>query len=98
MLEKLTRTSFSEQLNSKFQLFIEAETAVEVELVEVEQRRSTPRQDQFSIVFRVPASVPARQGVYKVKHDSLGEFEILLVPYKREMDAIYFEAFFNLLL
>jgi hypothetical protein len=98
MLENLTRSSFSEQLNSKFQLFIEAETAVEIELVEVEQRRSTPRQEQFSVVFRMPASVPARQGVYRMKHDNLGEFEIFLVPYKREQDSIYFEAFFNRLL
>jgi len=98
MLERLTKTSFAEQLNSKFQLFVEADTAVEVELVEVEQRRSTPKQDQFSVVFRAPASVPPRQGVYKMKHDSMGEFEIFLVPYLREQDAIYFEAFFNRLL
>jgi hypothetical protein len=98
MLEELTRSSFSEELNSKFQLFVEAETAVEIELVEVEQRRSTPRQDQFSVVFRAPASVPARQGVYRMKHERLGEFEIFLVPYKGDQDAIYFEAFFNRLL
>jgi hypothetical protein len=98
MLEKLTRQSFSERLNSKFQLFISADSAIEIELVEVEQRRSTPRQEQFSVVFRVPASVPAQQGVYRVKHDDLGEFELFLVPYRKEAEAIYFEAFFNRLL
>jgi hypothetical protein len=98
MLEKLTRESFSEHLNSKFQLLGADDATVEIELVEVEQRRSTPRQEQFSVVFRVPASVPAHQGVYKVKHDVLGEFEIFLVPYKRDQDSVYFEAFFNRLL
>lgn len=98
MLEKLTRQSFSDRLNSKFQLFISADSAVDIELVEVEQRRSTPRQEQFSVVFLVPASVPAVQGVYRVKHDDLGEFELFLVPYKQEAEATYFEAFFNRLL
>ena len=85
MLEKLTQTLLAEHLNSKFQMFVEAETAVEIELVEVEQRRSTPRQDQFSVVFRAPASVPARQGLYRMMHERLGEFEIFLVPYKGDV-------------
>ncbi len=98
MLEKLTRTLLLEHLNSKFQMFVDAETAVEIELLEVEQRRSTPRQEQFAIVFRAPASVPAQQGLYRIKHDALGEFEILLVPFKRDNDSVYFEAYFNRLL
>ena len=98
MLEKLTRTLFMEHLNSKFQMFIGPETSAEVELVEVEERRSTPRQEQFAVIFRAPASVPAQQGMYKLKHDVLGEFEILLVPFKRDNESIYFEAFFNRLL
>lgn len=98
MLEKLTQTLLAEHLNSKFQMFIEPETAVEIELMEVEQRRSTPRQEQFAVVFRAPASVPAQQGLYKMKHDVLGEFEILLVPFKRDENSVYFEAYFNRLL
>ncbi len=98
MLEKLNRQSFSDLLNSKFQLFISPDSTVEIELVEVEERRSTPRQEQFSVAFRVPASVPALQGVYRVKHDNLGEVELFLVPYKQEAEATYFEAFFNRLL
>ena len=98
MLEKLTRTLLVEHLNSKFQIFIEPEIAAEIELVEVEQRRSTPRQEQFSAVFRAPASVPARQGLYRLKHDALGEFEIFLVPFKRDDESVHFEAFFNRLL
>ena len=95
MLEKLTRQSFSDRLNSKFQLFISDDSTVDIELIEVEQRRSTTRQEQFSVVFLVPPSVPALQGVYRVKHDDLGEFELFLVPYKQEAEATYFEAFFN---
>ena len=98
MLEKLTRQSFSDLLNSKFQLYISADSTVDIELVEVEQRRSTPRQEQFAVAFRAPASVPALQGVYRIKHDKLGEVELFLVPYKQEGEATYFEAFFNRLL
>ena len=98
MLENLTLQTFSDLLNSKFQMFISDDSSVEIELVEVEQRRSTPRQEQFSVVFRVPASVPAEQGVYRIKHDELGEVELFLVPYKKEGEDIYFEAFFNRLL
>lgn len=98
MLEKLTRQSFSDLLNSKFQMFISADSAVEIELVEVVQRRSTPRQEQFAVAFRVPASVPALQGVYRIKHDDLGDVELFMVPYKQEAEATYFEAFFNRIL
>ena len=98
MLEKLTQSLLAEHLNSKFQMFIEPDTAAEIELVEVEQRRSTPRQEQFAAVFRAPASVPAQQGLYRMKHDVIGEFEVLLVPFKRDNDAVYFEAYFNRLI
>ena len=98
MLDKLTKESFSDRLNSKFQLFISDDSTVDIELIEVAQRRSTPRQEQFAVAFQVPASVPAVQGVYRVKHDDLGEFELFLVPYKQEAESTYFEAFFNRLL
>jgi hypothetical protein len=98
MLEKITRPLLAEHLNSKFQMFIEPDAAAEIELVEIEQRRSTPRQEQFSVVFRAPASVPARQGLYRVKHDALGEFDIFLAPFKADNESVFFEAFFNRLL
>ncbi|HJQ70561.1 MAG TPA: hypothetical protein VKA70_16405 [Blastocatellia bacterium] len=98
MLEKLTRPVMAEQLNSKFQMFFGEGESAEVELVEVEQRRSTPKQEQFAAVFRAPASVPAQQGLYRIKHEVLGEFEILLVPFKRDNDSVYFEAYFNRLI
>jgi hypothetical protein len=82
-------------MDSAFLLKRESADAVELRLVEAQDVGSTPRQMQFSIVFRGPVNVPLVQAIYKMEHDELGTFDLFIVPIKQDQDGIYYQAIFN---
>ncbi len=91
----LTKETFRQNLNSRFWLTAEAAEPYAVDLVEVADGYSTPKQEQFSLRFRGdPASIYP-QRIYAVKHDSIGEFELFLVPVGRDDSGTFYEAVFN---
>lgn len=96
-MEDMTLEKFSPHLNSKFPLKLEPEGAgvVELELVEVLDLGSTPKQEQFSLVFRGPLSPRLMQAIYSLEHSEMGTLEIFIVPFKRGQDGMYYEAIFN---
>ena len=98
MLEKLTREIFAENLNTRFRMFPQGGPVVEVELIEVKPGRSTPRQEQFAILFRAPQDAPAQQGMFRLEHDKVGAIDLFLVPVRRDEQGLYYEAVFNRLL
>lgn len=95
MLNDLKLESFSPHLNTKFLIHSAPERTVEVELIEVLDLESTPRQEQFSIVFRGPRDQGLQQGIYRFEHEEIGAFEIFIVPFKRVEGSILYEAVFN---
>ena len=98
MLETLTRETFAENLNTRFRLMLEGANAIEAELIEIKPGRSTPRQEQFSLLFRAQQDVPLQQGVFRLEHDKIGAFDLFLVPVRKDEQACYYEAVFNRLL
>jgi hypothetical protein len=48
MLDKLKYEDYVGEVNSKFKL---AETSVEIELIEITERRMTTQQERFSLIF-----------------------------------------------
>ena len=98
MLDKVTRETFAEHLNTRFRTTSQAGAPLEVELIEVKAGRSTPRQDQFSLLFRGPQDVPLQQGMFRFEHDQMGAFDLFLVPVRTDEHGFYYEAVFNRLL
>ncbi|HKS42195.1 MAG TPA: hypothetical protein VJX74_16375 [Blastocatellia bacterium] len=98
MLETFTMQTFSEQLNTNFRIQLGDADAMEAQLVEVTDNGTTPYQEQFSLVFRTPRDRPPQQGLYKIEHEKLGEFEMLLVPVRSDKQGMNYEAVFNRLL
>jgi uncharacterized protein DUF6916 len=98
MLEKLTWAVFTESLNTRFRMIQEGAAAIEVELIEVKPGRSTPRQEQFSLLFKAPQDVALQQGMFRLEHDKIGAFDLFLVPVLKDEQASYYEAVFNRLL
>lgn len=98
MLEELTRESFAENLNTRFRMIPAGAAAVDVELVEVNAGRSTPRQEQFSLLFQASPDVVLQQGVFRLEHDKMGAFDVFLVPVRKDERGFYYEAVFNRLL
>ena len=95
MAEKLTRDAFAETLNTSFQLRHQEQGSIELELIDVSELKTTPRQQMYSIIFRGPLDKPFAQGLYPMEHSSFGQFELFLVPVAKEADGMRYQAVFN---
>lgn len=95
MSENLTKALFAESVKTRFRVYPEQSDAVEVELIELVEGVSTPRQEQFSLLFQGPQTHFLPQMTYRVEHDRLGEFALFLVPVGRTPDGFQYEAVFN---
>ncbi len=51
--------------------------------------------DQFSIVFACNETEVFEQGVYKISHKTMGEFELFLVPVFGDNKGVHYEAIFT---
>lgn len=91
----LTKGMFQENLNTRFCLLAEGLEPCAVDLVEVADGYCTPKQEQFSLRFRGDRASVYPQRIYAMKHDSIGEFELFLVPVERDDSGTFYEAIFN---
>ncbi|HEX8650772.1 MAG TPA: hypothetical protein VF708_08015 [Pyrinomonadaceae bacterium] len=95
MIEKFTLDTFTPHLNSTFRIKQGDTVALELQLVGTTDVGTTPRQIQFSIVFRGPQNPYLVQSIYRLEHDQLGAFDLFLVPIKRDQEGMHYEAIFN---
>jgi hypothetical protein len=94
----LTKAMFEENLNTKFWLLNEGSEPYAMDLVELSNGHSTPRQEQFSLRFRGDRNQVFPQRIYPMKHDSIGSFDLFLVPIGRDDTGTFYEAVFNRLI
>ena len=95
MEASLTHEEFSKNANSKFQVQIDENTTVELDLTDISEIKLHPRQEEFTIVFRGPLDGFLGQGARNFKHDQMGEFELFIVPIRQDAQGFYYEAVFN---
>jgi len=95
MDQSLTYKAFAESLNTKFQAQLDNEKYLELDLVEVSELTRTPRQEQFSLVFRGPREFFLGQGTREMEHELMGQFQIFIVPIREDAQGYYYEAIFN---
>ena len=95
MIEKITKEMFRESLNTKFRLRVETPDPLEIELIELTESISTPKHEQFALLFRGPQNLYLPQMIYHVEHEKLGEFDLFLVPVGRDQNGFQYEAVFN---
>ena len=95
----LNRESFSRHLNTKFSFAHKDLQGVSVKLIEVNDlitnTITTSGKECFAVVFRGPRNAPLRQETYAVTHQSLGKFDMLVVPIASHLEGVYYEAIFN---
>ena len=91
------RDRFAEHIESRFEVTGSEAPAIELELVEVSELRERPHQLSFSLVFLGPKSSVVDQGLYDLRHESLGDMQLFLVPIGITEDRIRLEAVFNFL-
>ena len=95
MEASLTHKGFSDQLNTKFQLRLDENTSVEMELIEVSELKLYPQQEEFTIVFRGPLNAFLGQGTGNFRHEQMGDFDLFIVPVRQDEQGFYYEAVFN---
>ena len=95
MEASLTHEEFTKNANTKFQVQLDENTRVELELTEVSELKLHPRQEEFAIVFRGPLNLYLGQGLGFFKHDQMGQFELFIVPIRQDEQGVYYEAVFN---
>jgi hypothetical protein len=98
MLDQLSKADFAQNLNTVFTCFIGPDQKIDLELVELREGRSSPRQEQFALTFYGPLALPLPQHTYEFQHATLGEFALFLVPVGKDAQGYYYEAVFNRLL
>jgi hypothetical protein len=95
MLDKLNYKIFSECLNSSFHIFHLGQALFTAELVTVADKSTSPRMEQFSLVFRGPMTPVLAQGIRNMEHATLGKLQLFLVPIGPDGSGMCYEAVFN---
>ena len=95
MEASLTHEAFTQHANTKFQVMLDENTAVELELVGVSELKLHPRQEEFSLEFRGPLNMFLGQGLRNFEHEQMGKFELFIVPVEQDAQGFYYEAVFN---
>ncbi len=102
-LEQLNFDKFEQCLNTEFLFQSENHPPATMRLIEVTDRRRaaameakvTPAGECFSIVFRGPRRRVLSQHVYQIRHETLGEFSLLVVPMGHNRMGGRYEAIIN---
>jgi hypothetical protein len=99
MAAKLTEAEFSKHLNTTFRLQTDGEEALDLKLTEVKAYLPSPHEQQgmerFSAFFQGPVDRQLPQNTYTLNHESMGTFDIFLVPIDQNQQGITYEAVFN---
>ena len=99
MSEFQTQAEFEANLNTAFLLQIDSRSPIELKLIAVQPHQSDvhPRSDmeRFSVFFVGPEDFLLPQNIYSVKHDTMGEFDLFIVPISRQSDGYHYEAIYN---
>jgi hypothetical protein len=92
---QFNHAEFVSALNTNFQLPMGDASPIDLELVEVTELRSLPKQEMYSIVFRGPRDVMLSQRTYRLEHAQLGTLDLFLVPIGVDEQGYSYEAVFN---
>ena len=95
MEASLTHENFAAQLNTNFRVQVGEANAVDLILSEVSELKTSPSQEQFSIVFRGPSDAYLGQGIRPFHHERMGQFDLFIVPIRQDEKGFYYEAVFN---
>ncbi|MGO9603603.1 MAG: DUF6916 family protein [Candidatus Binataceae bacterium] len=91
---EMTGAIFAPHLNSGFRVQMAPNQVVEMTLVTVTDKGSSPEMESFILNFLAPPDAPIRQGTYRMGHDILGEFDLFIVPIGRDARGVTYEAVF----
>lgn len=99
MSEWQTEAEFRQHVNTPFRLLVDAPQPLDIMLVDVESRPSDAHEEagmeRFSVFFKSSLEFLLPQGIYRLAHPQMGEFEIFLVAIAQDRDGYRYEAVYN---
>jgi hypothetical protein len=99
MLEDFTIDTFSGRIGDRFRISADESVAVEAILTEAtaagDAESRLGERVPFSLVFRGPLDPILPQRIYRFEHDSLGAFDVFIVPIGRDESGMHYEAVFG---
>ena len=97
MLDKLTVADFTACLDSVFVLQLQDQQGIDLELIEAVPWGNATQGGRapFSILFRGPVDRAVEQGSYALRHETMGELLLFLVPVGADENGVRYEAIFN---
>ncbi|AKA68906.1 DUF6916 family protein [Clostridium scatologenes] len=94
MLSTITKECFDKYINSKFLVFIDEDTVVELELIEIRDK-SSENIEGFSLIFVGPSKAILSDNTYMFKHDKMGNFPMFISPFRQKKDIVYYDVQFT---
>jgi Domain of unknown function (DUF6916) len=101
-LQTLMCESFAECRGKPFRIHHGAAAPLETELIAVTSLQSRlggpgqpARREPFSVIFRGPPTPVLPQLIYRIENDSLGTFDLFIVPIGPDESGMRYEAVFN---
>jgi uncharacterized protein DUF6916 len=95
-LDKVECEQFAACLNQDFEVVF-TDGTLPLKLSEARPLGARPEslREPFALTFIGPAELRLPQGIYKMRHATLGEMEIFLVQVAADQSSSAFEAVFN---
>jgi len=94
----LTEEEFSKHVGTTFYVKL-GEREVNLTLAEVKGYMPEPteekRMERFSLFFSGPADSYLPQQNFQMRHETMGEFDMFLVPIRNDENGLRYEAVFN---
>jgi hypothetical protein len=95
---KFTKATFAPYLDTVFRIYPDASRSIKSTLIRIADIGPVPDQkvpDRECFVLRFRGSQPLPQRSYRIEHNSLGRFELLLVPAGKNKKGWYYQATIN---
>jgi hypothetical protein len=91
----LQKSDFDPHLNTEFEISNDDAGSINIQLIEIDSW-DKDMTEGFSLLFKGPKENVMPHDTLKMKHDSMGEFDIFIGPviYPKQ-DGVYYEAIFN---
>ena len=95
LLGRLTSDSFSNNLNTSFDIQVSALNTQVLELIEVSKKRVHRGTETFDVLFRGKKENQFTQGTYMINHTRMGSFPVFVVPVGNAKNGVFYQAVFS---
>lgn len=95
MISMPTYNDFKPYLHDKFEIIVESTGSFQVELISLKDH-SNEQWQGYSALFQGPTDNIFNQGVHKLKHPKMGEYDLFITPvFIPQKTGMFYQAVFS---